>query len=101
MAFKPLPTWRRTSKTIILKDSVQGIDIGIPLNIITNVFTHLHYGFDITSPYIVSLQFLIGYYTYGKDRYKDAIEYEETKYETSKEELYMSILKYRYIYKLS
>lgn len=55
--------------------ALHGVDIGIPLNIIDNIFTNLHYGYDITSPKVVLLQFLIGYYTYGKDRYKDALEY--------------------------
>lgn len=57
---------------------LNGFDIGIPLNIIDNVFTNLHYGYDVTTPKTVILQFLIGYYTYGKDRYKDALEYFQT-----------------------
>lgn len=56
---------------------LHGIDIGMPLNIIDNVFTNLHYGYDVTTLRVVILQFLIGYYTYGKDRYKDAIEHYE------------------------
>ena len=56
---------------------LHGIDIGMPLNIIDNVFTNLHYGYDVTTLKVVILQFLIGYYTYGKDRYKDAVEYIE------------------------
>ncbi len=55
--------------------SLNGADIGIPLNIIDNVFTNLHYGYHVTTLKGVVLQFLIGYYTYGKDRYKDALEY--------------------------
>ena len=80
---------------------VTGMDIGIPLNMITNIFTHLHYGYDITTTKIVLLQFLIGYYTYGKDRYKDALEYEKKPIKTPKEDLYNSILQYRHIYKIS
>lgn len=80
---------------------VTGIDIGIPLNLISNVFTNLHYGYDVTSIKVVLLHFLIGYYTYGKDRYKDALEYEETPIETSKQNLYKSILQYRHIYKFT
>ena len=56
---------------------LHGIDVGMPLNIIDNVFTNLHYGYDVTTLKVVLLQFLIGYYTYGKDRYKDAVEYIE------------------------
>ena len=39
------------------------------------------------------LQFLIGYYTYGKDRFKDALEYESQNYETRKKGLYDFLLK--------
>lgn len=67
-----------------------GFDIGIPLNIFSNIFTNLHYGYDITSPKSVLIQFLLGYYTYGKDRYNDALEYiaEPLAYNTTKQELY-------------
>ena len=67
-----------------------GFDIGIPLNIFSNIFTNLHYGYDITTPKSVLIQFLLGYYTYGKDRYNDAIEYiaQPISYNSSKEELY-------------
>jgi hypothetical protein len=54
-------------------EPLSGIEIGIPLNIFSNVYTNLHYGYNITTIKIVLLQFLIGYYTYGKDRYNDAI----------------------------
>lgn len=80
---------------------VTGIDIGIPLNLISNVFTNLHYGENIMTTKMVLLQFLIGYYTYGKDRYKDALEYEEAPIETPKQNLYRSILQYRHIYKFT
>lgn len=65
-----------------------GFDIGIPLNIFSNIFTNLHYGYDITSPKSILIQFLLGYYTYGKDRYSDALEYIANPYNTTKEELY-------------
>lgn len=78
-----------------------GIDMGIPLNIIQNVFTNLHYGYDITTIQSIILQFLIGYYTYGKDRYKDALVYEKNKYDTPKKELFEYLLKYKELYKVS
>ena len=71
---------RRVNQNLITTMNIpplNGLDIGIPLNIIDNVFTNLHYGEDITTPKVILLQFLIGYYTYGKDRYKDALEYYE------------------------
>ena len=67
-----------------------GLDIGIPLNIFQNIFTNLHYGYDITTIKSVTIQFLIGYYTYTKDRYNDASTFIENPYNVSlkKEELY-------------
>ena len=84
-----------------LVNPVVGIDVGIPLNIFQNIFTNLHYGNDITTLKIISLQFLIGYYTYGKDRYKDALEYNDMPYNTNKKELYENLIKYKSIYKVS
>ena len=69
---------------------INGLDVGIPLNLISNVFTNLHYDYDITTTKLLVLQFLIGYYSYGKDRYKDALENERTQNVSSKEELYKS-----------
>lgn len=80
---------------------VNGFEIGIPLNMIENVFTNLHYGYDITTAKMVFLQFLIGYYTYGKDRYKDALEYFKEPYETNKKDLYDILVKYKRTYKLT
>ena len=80
---------------------LNGIDLGIPLNILQNVFTNLHYGYDITTAKIVGLQFLIGYYTYGKDRFKDALEYQEAPYKTSKKDLYDYLIKYENTYRIS
>jgi len=65
-----------------------GAVLGVPLTIIQNVFTNIHYGYDITTFQSVGLQFLIGYYTYGKDRYKDALEYQDAPYPTEKADMY-------------
>lgn len=83
-----LPT--RIKKSPIMNDAnlFTGFDIGIPLNIFSNIFTNLHYGYDITTPKSVLIQFLLGYYTYGKDRYSDALEYIANPYNTTKQELY-------------
>lgn len=92
-----------------------GLDLGYPLNLITNLFTTLHYDYDITTSKIIILQFLIGYYSYGKDRYKDALEYRDSLENSSfhqntsttllispeKETLYKSLLKYSSIYRFS
>ena len=92
---------RMINKIHHLVNPIVGVDVGIPLNIFQNIFTNLHYGNDITTLKIVGLQFLIGYYTYGKDRYKDALEYNEMPYNTNKKELYENLIKYKSIYKVS
>ncbi len=85
-----------------------GLDVGIPLNLIENIFTELHYGENIITIKHVIIQFLIGYYTYGKDRYIDALEYNnnitETKnmsLSTKKKELYKKFNNNKVFYKLS
>tara|TARA_A100001015_G_scaffold11006_1_gene13210 strand:- start:927 stop:1784 length:858 start_codon:yes stop_codon:yes gene_type:complete len=75
-----------------MMNPLPGSDIGIPLNIFQNVYTNLHYGYDITSLKNIFLQFSLGYYTYGYDRYQDAIEYSLKKYDTSKKKLYDYII---------
>tara|TARA_Y100000816_G_C26053532_1_gene552635 strand:- start:415 stop:1251 length:837 start_codon:yes stop_codon:yes gene_type:complete len=91
----------RSSTSCDALNPLVGIDMGIPLNIIQNVFTNLHYGYDITTVKAIILQFMIGYYTYGKDRYRDALVYEEKKYDTPKKELFEYLLKYKELYKIS
>ena len=87
---------------IVASDTIlTGFDIGIPLNIFSNIFTNLHYGYDITTFQSVFVQSLIGYYTYTKDRYDDALEYNETRFNSTKSELYNFMLKNKNFYKNS
>ena len=82
-----------------------GLDIGIPLNIIENIFTNIHYGENIVTVKQLLIQFLIGYYTYGKDRYVDALTYNTTQNEynisAKKKELYEKFNNNKVFYKLS
>ena len=82
---------------------LSGLDIGIPLNIFQNIFTNLHYGYDITNAKSIGLQFLVGYYTYTKDRYNDALKFIEIPYNVSKkkEDLYYFINENLYFYKIT
>ena len=92
------------SKNIEIYNSdtfLSGFDIGIPLNIFQNIFTNIHYGYDITTPKLIILQFLVGYYTYGKDRYSDAIEYIKKPYNTDKKDLYNFINDNKNYYKIT
>ena len=97
---KPI-TYKKTRSRPITNLNIHelnGADIGIPLNIFQNLFTNIHYGYDITTVKTTTLQFLIGYYTYGKDRFKDALEYEENQFETKKKSLYKFLIKNKNIY---
>ena len=80
----------KMSNTII--DYTKGIEIGIPMNIFQNIFTNNHYGKEIMNPELIILQFLIGFYTYGKDRYLDALEWDKKKYITRKQELFQYLI---------
>lgn len=83
----------RYSRTLAMKLSnpAPGIDIGIPLSLFQYVYTNLHYSENIIEPKMIALQFLIGFFVYGKDRYNDALEYHDEPYITTKNELYMYI----------
>ncbi len=80
-----------TNLRMTLKNPFPGLDIGIPLTIFQNTYTTLHYGEDIITLKLIALQFLLGYYAYGTDRYNDAIEYHMTPYNTTKKVLYEDI----------
>ena len=49
--YKPIMNNQRSRHNIFMSDATlfTGIDIGVPLNIFSNVFTNLHYGYDITT----------------------------------------------------
>ena len=95
MIIKNLPSFKRSHTLLNKRQTIKsimnplpGLDIGIPLTIFQNTFTSLHYGESIVTTRDVLLQFLIGYYVYGTDRYNDALEYCENPYSTPKKDLY-------------
>lgn len=91
---------KKRNSNILAVSPLNGLDIGIPLNLFSNIYTNLYYGYDITTTSSILLQFLLGYYTYGKDRYSDAIEYYLDPYEIDKEkkELYTLLYNNREFY---
>ena len=102
--YKPLLILQHNCKnigTMNALNALNGLDIGIPLNIFSNIYTNLHYGYDITSGQSVLIQFMLGYYTYGKDRYNDALDYIKNPYETQKEEFYNFLYDNKEFYNLS
>ena len=74
--------------SMVVMNPLPGLDIGIPLTIFENAYTTLHYGENIVNAKSVLLEFLIGYYVYGTDRYQDALEYANKPYSTTKKDLY-------------
>ena len=107
MIIKKLPSIRRplilfnNRQTIkSMMNPLPGLDIGIPLTIFQNTYTTLHYGENIINFKDIALQFLIGYYVYGTDRYNDAIDYHYHPYNTTKSYMYQNIYKNKiFVYK--
>lgn len=87
-----------TQINLLQENVFKGFELGIPLNIFTNIYTHLHYGYDITTIDLVALQFLIGYFTYGRDRYNDALDYKQQPFPTDKTDLYELIYQNKELY---
>tara|TARA_Y100000389_G_C17464070_1_gene524080 strand:+ start:582 stop:1406 length:825 start_codon:yes stop_codon:yes gene_type:complete len=77
---------RRRSTIKNLKNPFPGAEVGIPLLLFENIFTNIHYSYDITTIEIVFLQFAFAFLTYGFDRFKDSYDLLETN--KDKQELY-------------
>lgn len=56
---------------------VIGANIGIPLNILQYIYTTSHFGENNINFKLILLQFAIGIFTYGTDRFYDALEYQK------------------------
>ena len=94
------PILQKRSIVKAIENPLPGIDIGIPLTIFQNTYTTLHYGENIIDFKDIALQFLIGYYVYGTDRYNDAIDYHYHPYNTTKSYMYQNIYKNKiFVYK--
>lgn len=91
----------QSNTKMVFTEPLNGLDIGIPLNIFQNIFTNLHYGYDIATVKSTGIQFLLGYFIYGKDRYNDAIDYVNNPYESEKEDFYKSLYKNKNLYNVS
>ena len=81
-------TNKKVLATSMIMNPFPGLDIGVPLTIFENAYTTLHYGENIVTAKSVLLEFLIGYYVYGTDRYQDALAYAIQPYSTPKKDLY-------------
>ena len=91
---KILSPLKHTSSTIL--PLVSGIEIGVPLNIISKISTGVNFPYDILTKECIILNFLLGFTTYKQDRYLDSLEYNK-KYGNmtqvnDKHDYYLSIL---------
>ena len=59
-----------------LYNPIIGSNLGIPLNILQYIYTTSHYGNNIINYELILLQFTIGIFTYGSDRFFDALDYD-------------------------
>jgi|TARA_B110000858_G_scaffold16512_4_gene16697 hypothetical protein len=57
---------------------IPGFGLGFPLNILQLGYTYLHYNDNIITPELFFLQFCIGIFTYGTDRFLDSENYDLT-----------------------
>ena len=54
---------------------ISGLEIGIPLNLLSKVSTQAYFGQSLLDTKNIALNFLFGFVTYKQDRLSDAIEY--------------------------
>ena len=64
--------------TLDIYNPIIGANMGIPLNILQYIYTTSHYGENIINLKLILLQFAIGIFTYGSDRFYDALEYQKS-----------------------
>ena len=89
LQFIIVPPAKKTIKTLTklsYQNPLPGAEVGIPLLLFENIFTNMHYGYDITTPQIIFLEFAFAFLTYGYDRLQDSYDPLEMKLE--KQELY-------------
>ena len=87
-----------SSNNSTLFNPLPGYNLGIPLNILQYIFTTAHYGENIINQELITLQFCLGFFTYGLDRLFDAYEYyndgEREKINDQKKALYNYLVNY-------
>ena len=88
--FKKLNLIKKTPFKMIT-NPLPGSDIGIPLTIFHQTYSSLHYGKNFLNVKAIIIQFIVGFYAYGGDRYIDAQLYEHSPFNSTKTELYQYI----------
>ncbi len=67
------------SNNLTIYNPIIGSNLGIPLNLLQYIYTTSHYGKNIINKDLILLQFAIGIFTYGTDRFLDALDYDTSK----------------------
>lgn len=62
-----------------LYNPILGSNLGIPLNLFQFIYTTTHYNQNIITLDLILMQFAIGIFTYGYDRFLDALQYNSLK----------------------
>lgn len=62
----------------VFYNPIIGSNLGIPLNLLQYIYINTYYQENLITPKLVALQFAIGIFTYGSDRFIDALEYSDT-----------------------
>lgn len=68
------------NNNLTIYNPIIGSNLGIPLNLLQYIYTTSHYGENIINNDLILLQFAIGIFTYGTDRFLDALEYDTYTY---------------------
>lgn len=84
----------KRSNLVMYDNPFPGIEMGFPLTIFESIFTKNHYGFNILTFQSILLQFAIGYFTYGGDRFFDSFD---TNPVEDKKEFYTKIQENKYL----
>lgn len=68
---RPLMMIKRDANEDISTKEIRAMNVGLSLNLMTIIATDIRYGKNIMDLELFILEFLLGYHTYGVDRYRD------------------------------
>ena len=87
-----------------LYNPILGSNLGIPLNLFQLIYTTTYYNQNIITLDLILMQFAIGVFTYGYDRFLDALQYNSLKdvefIDKKKRDYYDFLLKNLYFNKI-